>query len=314
MPIIAKADVRLAADGLSVRKPYPVSCGHFMPGSNFSHPFDSRRTLHVLRSLPSFEEALARLLYLVEYRRPCGVLLGLPGTGTSALMEVVRQELSTAASTPLPLDMQTVSASAIPWALSSGMGLSPLNGQSQDVLWRQIEDRLEGAATAGVSFIPVIDHLQHADFQAQLEIGRCCSLMARTENTLLLAGQPPLPHHLARITQVRCDLRIELPLWKPEETASFVTQMAEQVDGPRFADDAITIIQSCTEGRLRDVLQVCRLAWFTADVEGIDVIEAPLMQIVAGEIWRRPTHLSEPFFSIPSRVTSIAPSYSAVSQ
>ncbi len=290
-----------------------------MSGSISSNPFDSNRVLQVLPSLPSFEEALARMLYLVEYRRPCGVLLGSPGTGTSALLEVLRREIATATCVPLSIDLQTLSGTATPWSLASGMGLSPQSDASPDLLWRLIEDRLEGGAATGVSYIPLIDHVQHADAGACSEISRCCRLMARTENTLLLVGHPPLPHDLTRVVQGQCDLLIELPCWTLEESVMFVTQITDHVDGPRFADEALCVIQTCTGGRFRDLMQICRLAWFTADVEGMNVIETSLIHMIAGEIWRPPTHPPMQFFPAPNTIrsnpaTSIVPSFSAIGQ
>jgi len=261
-----------------------------MLGPQATNAIDDLRVLNVLRRQPSFEEALARLLFLVEHRRPCGIVLGLSGVGKSALFEVLRQELETPSSVPIAIDLRTISASALPRLLSSGMGLSPPDHERPETLWRMIEDRIEGAASARVSYIPLLDHLNQADEEMQGAIRRCCHLMARSGSTTLLSGSPPLPTGLSDMVRSLCDLRIELPLWSADETTQFVTQVQEAADAPRCTATAIAAIQTCSDGRLRDVHQICRLASFAAQSQGIDVINDDLLKTIASDIWQPTTH------------------------
>ncbi len=50
---------------------------------------------------PGHEEALARLIFLIEQRRRCGVLSGPAGSGKSLVLELLRREtLRTGAASP----------------------------------------------------------------------------------------------------------------------------------------------------------------------------------------------------------------------
>ncbi len=267
--------------------------GNAMPGRQRTAQINQDGTLNIVRQLPSFEEALARLLFLVEYRRPCGVVLGHAGSGKSALIEVVRQELSTSCCTPIVVDLQTLTATAVPRTLAVGMGLSPTSQDSPDSLWQAIEDRTEGAMSAGMSYVPLFDHLEQADADTLAAINCCCHLFARTQNTVLMSGRPPLPLELSMLVRSLCDLRIELPLWSTEETAQFVTQVQQVQLGPQFSESALSAIHLCAGGRLRDTQQVLRLANFAADAQDLETIDAEFIESVTSEIWRPATQLHD---------------------
>ena len=98
-----------------------------------------------------------------------------------------------------------------------------------------------------------------------------------------------------------CDLRIELPLWTADETQHFVTQVVERTSEQRMTESAIAAIHACSGGRLRDVLQICRLAVFAAQAQDIDMIDAELLEMVTGEIWRPATQLQADMPAEPAR-------------
>jgi len=55
-------------------------------------PFANTLDPHWFYQSPGHEEALARLMYVVDQRRRCGVLLGPAGTGKSLLLTVLLAE------------------------------------------------------------------------------------------------------------------------------------------------------------------------------------------------------------------------------
>lgn len=236
--------------------------------------------------MPSFDEALSRLLFLVEHRRPCGVVLGLGGTGKSALMEAVRQELIVDTCRTIPIDLRTTLTNSVPWSLAAGMGLAPAFHSATESLWMSIEDRAEGAASAGISYAPLFDHIEQADPDTLAIVERCCHLFARTQGTVLLCGRPPLPLELSSLVRSLCDLRIELPPWNATETAYFILQRQEEDASVQYTESAVAAIHEHSKGRLRDVQQLCRLAIFAAEAQEIETIDGEFIGSIAGEIWR----------------------------
>src|SRR5258708_4541956 len=77
------------------------------------------------------EEALARLMFLVEQHRRCGVLSGPSGTGKSLALEVLRREaLRTGAEVAL-VDLRGCGGREMLWEVLATLGLSPGLDDSQ---------------------------------------------------------------------------------------------------------------------------------------------------------------------------------------
>ncbi len=274
-----------------------------------SRAFEDRHILAVALRLPSFEEALSRLLYVVEQRRPCGLVLGLAGTGKTVLLEALFRELSGSASSetwcrPLRVDLSTAGGSGLAWAVASEIGLAPRSNAHHETLWRSIEDRFQGASMSGQSIVPIIDHLEQADKGAVASLGRCCHLAARFGSTVVVSARPPLGPALTSVAGPLCDLRIELPAWTPSETATFVSQVLEGERPPRMDEDAVAAIHACSGGRMRDTVHVLRLTVFAARAQGLDVVDADFVQTVAGEIWQPSTRLPANLSRLPAAVGS----------
>ncbi|MGE3999706.1 MAG: hypothetical protein AB7I48_05775, partial [Planctomycetaceae bacterium] len=241
--------------------------------------FEDDRILAVALRLPSFEEALARVLYLVEHRRPCGLVVGLAGTGKTLLLGAVFRELCSSKSSrtscrPLQINLRASGGAGLPWTLATRMGLSPSLSLRSEAMWRSIEDRFQGAAMSGLPMVPIIDHLEQTDSSAVLELGRCCQLALQFGSTVLLSVRPPLSGDLADVVRPLCDLRIELPLWTAHETSTFVSQILQEGRLPEPAPGTIDAIHACAGGRMRDTLQVLRLAVFAAQTQELDRIDA----------------------------------------
>jgi hypothetical protein len=83
-----------------------------------------------------------------------------------------------------------------------------------------------------------------------------------------------------------CDLRIELPVWTIEETRSFIMGVLKDSQQLRISPDVPAALQRYTGGRMREIVQILRLAIFVAETERIGTIDAALLQTVIQEIWR----------------------------
>lgn len=259
-----------------------------MAGHSQSDLFADGHVLAAAMRLPAYEEALARLLYLVERQRPCGVLLGPHGIGKSLMLVALIQELSGHDSSgwrcrPILIEGP---GSGIAWRLAAKLGLPVRRHESEEALWRIIEDRFDGATLSSMPVVPVIDHLNGSDPRCLSDLSRLCGLASRSGGTVVLSARPPLNAALREIIGPLCDLRIELPLWSPNETSAFVAQMLSESRFPELDARTLTAIHACTGGRLRDTVQVLRLSVFAADSQELDRLDADVVRMVAGEIWR----------------------------
>ncbi|MBX3438039.1 MAG: ATP-binding protein [Planctomycetaceae bacterium] len=277
-----------------------------MPDNLQKHGFEPETLRAAAARLPSFEEALARLLYLVEHRRPCGIVFGQAGTGKSVLLEALHEELTMSESAgatcrPLLINRRLGrSEEGFAWSLATAMGLSPQDGMPRDVLWRAIEDRLEGAALAGQSIIPIFDHLDVTDPQTVGDLRRCGDLAVQTRTTIVLSARPTLGTALATVVGSLCDLKVELTAWTRQETNDFVTNLHEAMPDLSIADDAFDEIHASARGRMRDTVQLLRLAVFAARAQDVPLIDADLIQTVASEIWQPVSQLAARSSTLPS--------------
>lgn len=254
--------------------------------------FADDRILRIALRLPSFEEALARLLYVIENRRPCGLVVGLAGTGKTVLLDAAAYELSGAqwrlSYRPLTVSLRAAGGAGLAWNLAARMGLTPDPSATGDELWRVIADRFEGQALSGLSLVPIIDHLDQSNRAAVLELERCCQLAGQFRSTVVASARLPLGAPLAEVARPLCDLRIELPLWTAQETATFLTQIVEPASSIHWEPDAVEAAHACAAGRMRDTLQIARLAIFAVQAQGHTKIDADLVEAIANELWQPP--------------------------
>jgi hypothetical protein len=139
---------------------------------------------------------------------------------------------------------------------------------------------------SGQSIVPILDHLDLTDQNTIVDLSRCCHLAVQHESSVLLSARLPINSALAEVVGPLCDLRIELPLWTPEETYLFVSHLMRGAGLPHMAIDAIDTIHTCSGGRMRDTVQVLRLSVFAARAQKADTIDAELVRTVAAEIWQ----------------------------
>ena len=152
------------------------------------------------------EEAAARLWYLVECRRRCGLLTGPAGTGKTALLAVLADQLTRSGCRVVRVDVGGLSGDEFRWRLNGELGMFPGADDSQLLLWRKVQDSLEGMRAARLATVFVFDHVDQAGDDCRGPLRRLIQFQPhlRVAATILLAGRDcPEWRPLA-------DLRVEL--------------------------------------------------------------------------------------------------------
>ena len=121
-------------------------------------PFQSTIDRRWFYAGPTHEEALARLLFLVEQHRRCGVLSGAGGTGKSMLLSVLKKAVRHAQGEVCELDASGRCADELVWELAAQLRLSPRKDDRPLILWRKIEETLLGNQIARVQTLITFDH------------------------------------------------------------------------------------------------------------------------------------------------------------
>lgn len=186
------------------------------------------------------DEALARLLFVIEQRRQCGLMFGPAGSGKSLLLAEMGRIVRRSAREFALIDLHGRNEHETLWELCGELGLNPKFNDGSFALWRRVQDHFV-ATTAGL--LPAVVVLDHAD-QGQEETDTLVARLAHVAQqgrglTLILAVRATSLADLPAALRDTTDLRIELGWLDESQTVEFVhTVFQYDDDGVPFFDDA----------------------------------------------------------------------------
>lgn len=200
------------------------------------------------------EEALSRLLFIIEQHRHCGLLFGPPGSGKSLLLQQLTHIVRRAARELAVVDAHGRNAGDMLWELCGELGLGPKYGDNAFVLWRRIQDHLLADHGTGSPAVVILDHADQGGDETDVLIARMVHLARQARGlTLILAVRArnlsEVPHSMREAT----DIRIELGWLDRQQTAEFIHTLFHlpEDDGPQFDESAIERLHLLTDGSPR---------------------------------------------------------------
>jgi general secretion pathway protein A len=237
------------------------------------------------------EEALARLMFLLEQRRRCGVLSGPSGTGKSLLLDLLRREaLRTGAEVSL-VDLRGCGSREMLWDVLATLGLSPGLDDSQYRLWRRLQDHVLASHSAHVPLVLIFDHLDraHADCVSIVERLQQLSAGGHSGLTLILGVGSERSAGLGPTLREISDLRIDLPALDREETQRYVENLLTHfgADRPLFDQSAFDRLFDETRGVPRDLNRLCDLSLLAGMADQATHIDATIVAAAAEELHSR---------------------------
>jgi type II secretory pathway predicted ATPase ExeA len=226
------------------------------------------------------DEALARCEYLIEHRRPFGIVVGGPGLGKSHILRALAAcGPGRSAETPLLLDATAADRRSLLHNLADGLGLALWADRADDGL-QAILERLAGLADCRGHQTVLIDQLDRATDSALLALRAVLSSVAPLRSlTVIAASRSPLPAAIADLAGDFADVRIELQTLERRETLEYVGGSLERSPaGRRIEADALDELHRITRGNPRDLERLTRLAQLAAEAEGGDSISLSTIQ------------------------------------
>jgi general secretion pathway protein A len=255
-------------------------------------PFQNTRDPRWFYEGPGHEEALARLMFLVEHRRRCGLLTGPSGTGKSLVLELLRREAVRTGAEVALVDLLGCSSRELLWELLAAWGRSAGLDDSQYVLWRRVHDHVQANGFAQVPLVLILDHLEraHTDCIAAVERLQQLSAGGHAALTLILGVESDRAAGLGPTLREISDLRIELPPLDREQTQQYVeTQLARAgADRPLFDLSAFDRLFDETHGVPRELNRLCDLALLAGMADQATHIDATIVSAAAEELHARP--------------------------
>jgi len=233
------------------------------------------------------EEALARCEFLIQERRPLGVVGGGSGAGKSRLLRTLQGRGRSLACTPAALvDMTAADGLHLLRELADGWGLASRSRDRFELL-RGLRDRCLGDAACGVGQLVLLDHLDQAAPDAFDLIRSLLNITAPSRAlTVIAASRQPLPSLLQWLLADFGSIRIELGRLGPNETAEFVRATLDQFGREEVAirPAALSELQRLSAGQARQLERLCELAALASTVEGTDILTPELIRAAHWEL------------------------------
>ncbi len=248
--------------------------------------FSEDPTAHLYFPSEVHEEALARMLFLVEEQHRCGVLAGPVGTGKSTALIRLHQLLRRSGWKSCRIDLAGIDHAALLQRLAVELGINPTSEADPHDLWDQLELVLASAARVQQPWVLLFDHADRLRPGALSLLEQLLHTPHARGLVMLFAtrndGRTPLLKTLGEHTS----LRIELAPLSVEETRWYVEYALDRGGAsiPEFTRDAMQLVAHLTAGIPRQINRLCRAVILAANAEERREIDAELVLSVAEEL------------------------------
>jgi len=242
-------------------------------------PFGNAPSRSAFFRSPQHEEALRRLLYVIEHRKGVAMLTGEVGCGKTTVIRALEDHLSRD-----KYQFQTISNPALQptdllKAILSKLGESSENGSKTDLLDR-LSQRLFENAAKGVNTVLAIDEAHVIGNQATLdELRMLLNIQADDEFliTLILLGQPPLLKNISELQPLkeRISIKFNLEPLDIQNTLNYVVHRLKWAGASRgiFSREAIEALYDFAGGlplRINNLCDRCLLLGLMREARIID--------------------------------------------
>ena len=233
------------------------------------------------------EEALARLLYLIEYERPGGVMTGPSGVGKTTLLRMAAEEAAGQRRTVAILDLAGATASDVATRMLAACGLVPSSVETACDRETRLRNYLGGSILSGQPVVLIVDHVDRADADAAAGLDRLLAGLDETGGglTLILSAGETLASEFAAVAGRWCELRVDVPAIPQVEIAGYLGSSVEAAGcDVQFDDGATQRLYAFAGGIPRLINRAVRLACLSAAADGQRDVSAPNIEAVLGEL------------------------------
>lgn len=247
----------------------------------------------------SHDEALARLLFLVEESRQMGLVTGTRGGGKTFLLKILQRRAQRLGRMVIQCDATGINGHELIGQIADGCSIARPQSGAIEQLWVAIRKKLEALALVRQPLLIVIDHFDDVDFSCHRAIARLQQIAGSigAKLTVIIAT-----HDLDAMMTLSemVELRIDLCPWTEKETCRFVNMSVEQAGHPGqiFTDDALSAIYETTQGIPAQVTSLCNITLLAARSQEESLITSGLVTAAAYEIPFRLSDRQAPSYGI----------------
>ena len=256
----------------------PASSAMYLSHWGLSHsPFHATAGLGQAYPSQAFEEATARVDYLIAQSRRMGALLGESGLGKSTVLDVLAQALPGQGVRLASVDAMALSPHELLWQVASQLGATPDPADSLSRIWRRLEDTLAHCRWQGQPVVLLVDDADQAGADVARQLIRLAALESApgARWTILLAADPQRLGDLNASLLERIDMRVDLFPWSEEDTVGYVQHALIDAgrELPIFSDDALTRLHDLALGVPRHIVRLADFALVAGAGAALDAVE-----------------------------------------
>lgn len=251
-------------------------------------PFQTRLDSRFFHQSPTHEEALARLHFLVDYRRRLGLLIGPQGSGKSLLFEVFAGDLRDRGLPVASVNLMGTDRFEMMWLLASELKLNPCREATFPSLWRSVTDRIAEYRYQQLDAVLLFDDADRATKETLMQVARLAQSDSSPEArlTIVMATSPGRIRRLGHPLLQRAELRIDIEPWSPSDTEDYVRASLARAgrQSPLFDAPAIQRLHQLGGGIPRRINQLADLALLAGAGQQLDVIDEATVESVYHEL------------------------------
>lgn len=211
------------------------------------------------------EEALARLMFVLEEQRRLGIVLGPVGTGKTYLLRLLQHRAERMGRFIVRCDAMGADGNELAAQVAVGCHVDCEPDASPAKIWSGIKLRLESMAIIRQSLVVIIDHVDFVPTECLRTIARLNQLAdaVGVTMTILIATRE---QEIARSLCDFMDLKIELGPWTVEECVQFISAATLHAGSNRvlFTDEAVQVLHDVTQGVPSRLVSLCNLSLLAA--------------------------------------------------
>lgn len=236
------------------------------------------------------DEALARLLFLIEESRRVGLVVGARGTGKTFLLKVLQRRAERLGFLAVRCESLGNDARELIGQIADGLAVPWESDSPVDAIWNGLRKKLDGFMLVNQRLLILIDHFDSVEFSAHHAVCRLLQLADSigAKLTVIVATQGgAIPFSLLDAAE----LRIDLSAWSASETASFINSSIGFAghSGHIFTDEALTSVYQFSKGIPAVVTSICNVALLAARGRDELLVTSELIEAAACELPSRST-------------------------
>lgn len=250
-------------------------------------PFRTNRMPESYFPSPGYEEALARVHFLIDGQKRLGTVMGAGGCGKSLLLQILENQLG-GRHAVVRVKLLGMVTDEFLWQIAAGLGASLSTGAQIGAVWQTIGDRLAVNRYQRVKTVFLLDDADNAELDVLTAIGRLAQMEFSIDAslTIVITADVARTRLIGPRLQDLNELRIELEPWLVEETGDFLEKSMGRVGryAPTFTDQAVGEIHRLSGGVPRRVIQLSELALVGGAARQVHIVDETIVLAVFEEM------------------------------